>query len=227
LQPGTGWRSTQPGPGCPPGPAPGRRRSGTPARRPQVTVPAIRHRRGAAADEHAAAPSHVGTVSDANRPNHGNPPRRSTQGRRVTAASHRLDAAELTTICTGDIPGLLPRRAYAGGLIGRALVAAALGSGHRRIARDLAVPAGTVRGWIRGARRSAAQLRITGIRTVVAYDQDALPAWGRPDELGCALEHLGAAAMVLGRRYGLQHTSLWARINVLTRGRLLAMAPAG
>ena len=123
--------------------------------------------------------------------------------------------------------GLLPRRAYAAGLIGQALVAAALGSGHRRIARDLAVPAGTMRGWIRGARRSAAQLRITGIRTVVAYDQDALPTRVRPDELGCALEHLGAAAMVLGRRYGLQHTSLWARINVLTRGRLLAMAPAG
>jgi hypothetical protein len=123
--------------------------------------------------------------------------------------------------------GLLPRRAYAAGLIGQALVAAALGSGHRRIARDLAVPAGTVRGWIRGARRSAAQLRILGIRTVVAYDQDALPTPGRPDELGCALEHLGAAAMVIGRRLGLQHTSAWARVNVLTRGRLLAMAPAG
>ena len=123
--------------------------------------------------------------------------------------------------------GLIPRRAYAGGLIGQALVAAARGSGHRRIARDLAVPAGTVRGWIRGARRSAAQLRITGIRTVVAFDQDALPARGRPDELGCALEHLGAAAMVIGRRFGLQHTSPWARVNVLTCGRLLAMAPAG
>src|SRR5258708_5817750 len=96
--------------------------------------------------------------------------------------------------------GLLPRRAYAAGLIGQALVAAALGSGHRRIARDLAVPAGTVRGWIRGARRSAAELRITGIRTVVAYDQDALPACGRPDQLGCALEHLGAPAMVIPRR---------------------------
>ena len=51
--------------------------------------------------------------------------------------------------------GLLPRRAYAAGLIGQALVASALGSGHRRIAGDLAVPAGTVRGWIRGARQSA------------------------------------------------------------------------
>jgi len=123
--------------------------------------------------------------------------------------------------------GLLPRRAYAAGLIGQALVAAALGSGHRRIARELAVPAGTVRGWIRGARRSADELRISGIRTVVAFDQDALPTRVRPDELGCALEHLGAAASVLGHRFGLQHTSLWARINMLTRGRLLAMAPAG
>ena len=33
--------------------------------------------------------------------------------------------------------------------------------------------------------------------------------------------------MVIGRRFGLQHTSPWARVNVLTRGRLLAMAPAG
>jgi Domain of unknown function (DUF6431) len=123
--------------------------------------------------------------------------------------------------------GLLPRRAYAAGLIGQALATAALGSGHRPVARDLAVPAGTVRGWIRGARRSAVQLRITGIRTVAAFDQDALPAPVRPDELGCALEYLGAAATVIGRRFGLQHTSVWERINMLTGGRLLAMAPAG
>ena len=113
------------------------------------------------------------------------------------------------------------------GLIGQALVAAAPGYGHRRIARDLAVPAGTVRGWIRGARRSAAQLRVTGIRTVLASGHDDLLAWTRTDELGGALEHLAAAALVLGRRHGLEHASWWARINVLTRGRLLTMAPAG
>jgi hypothetical protein len=123
--------------------------------------------------------------------------------------------------------GLLPRRACAAGLIGQSLVSAALGHGHRRIARDLAVPAGTVRGWIRGARRSAEQLRITGIRAVVAIDQDALPAPVRTDKLGCALEHLAAAAVAMGEQYGLQHTSVWARINVLTGGRLLTMAPAG
>jgi hypothetical protein len=84
-----------------------------------------------------------------------------------------------------------------------------------------------VRGWIRSARRSAEQLRVTGIRAVVALDPDALPAAVRPDELGCALEHLAAAALAAGDRFGLQHTSLWARINVLTRGQLLAVAPAG
>ena len=123
--------------------------------------------------------------------------------------------------------GLLPRRAYAAGVAGQALVAAALGHGHRRVARDLAVPAGTVRGWIRAARRSAEQLRITGIRAVVALDPDALPARVRPDELGCALDHLGAAAMAMGSRFGLQHTSPWARINVLTRGQLLTMPAPG
>jgi hypothetical protein len=71
---------------------------------------------------------------------------------------------------------------------------------------------------------TGARLRITGLRIIVAFDQDALPAQARPDELGCALEHLGAAATVIARRFGLQHTSPWARINVLTRGRLLAMA---
>jgi hypothetical protein len=123
--------------------------------------------------------------------------------------------------------GLLPRRAYTIGLIGQALVASALGHGHRPITRDLAVPAGTVRGWIRGARRSATQLRVTGIRTVLASGHDELLAWTRTDELGGALEHLAAAALVIGREYGLEHTSWWARINVLTGGRLLTMAPAG
>jgi hypothetical protein len=123
--------------------------------------------------------------------------------------------------------GLLPRRACTAGLIGQALVASALGHGHRHIARDLAVPHGTVRGWIRGARRSAAQLRITGIRTVLASGHDELLAWTRTDELGGALEHLAAAALVTGHRHGLEHTSWWARINVLTGGRLLTMAPAG
>jgi hypothetical protein len=170
-------------------------------------------------------------------PDCGQPLRPWGHGRERTVRD--LDGALVTIrpdrgLCTGCTAthvvlgaGLLPRRAYTAGLIGQALVVAAGGSGHRRIALDLDVPAGTVRGWIRGARRSASQLSITGIRAVVSYDQDALPVPARPDELGCALEYLGAAAWVFGRRFGVQHASPWALINVVTRGRLLTMAPAG
>src|SRR5258707_270113 len=69
--------------------------------------------------------------------------------------------------------GLLPRRAYSAGLIGQALIAAARGRGHRLIARELAVPEGTARGWIRRARRPAGQLRAAGIQAVLALDPDA------------------------------------------------------
>ena len=123
--------------------------------------------------------------------------------------------------------GLLPRRAYTAGLIGQALVASALGHGHRPVAAGLAVPGR------HGARldprgpRFAVQLRVTGIRAVLASGHDELLSWARTGELGAALEHLAAAALVLGRRHGLEHTSWRARINVLTRGRLLTMAPAG
>jgi len=122
---------------------------------------------------------------------------------------------------------LLPRRACAAGLTGHALAAAVRGSGHRRIALDLDAPAGTVRGWIRGARRSAAGLRVTGIRAAVACDQDAVPAPSGRGGLRWALECPGAAAVVVCRRLALEHVSLWAMISILTRGRLLDMAPAG
>jgi len=123
--------------------------------------------------------------------------------------------------------GLLPRRAYAADLAGQALVAAAWGRGHRLIARDLAVPQGTVRGWIRRACRSAGQLRAAGLQAVVALDPDALPAQVRPSQLAYALDALGAAAIALGDRFGVQHVSPWARVTVLTRGQLLNLSPDG
>lgn len=123
--------------------------------------------------------------------------------------------------------GLVPRRAWSAALIGQSLVAAALGSGHRRIAGDLGVPAGTVRGWVRGARRSAIELRVRGIRVLASSGHDFWPSRDRPGELAYALEFLGAAAMVTGRQAGLQHASPWALINLLTWGRMLNMSPAG
>jgi transposase-like protein len=122
---------------------------------------------------------------------------------------------------------LLPRRAYAAGLIGQALVAAARGRGHRLIARDLEVPRGTVRGWVRRARRPAGQLRAAGVQAVVALDPDALPGQARPSQTAHALDALGTAAMALGGRFELPHASPWARVTVLTRGRLLNLSPDG
>ena len=106
-------------------------------------------------------------------------------------------------------------------------MAAARGRGHRLIARDLDVPGGTVRGWIRRARRSAGQLRAAGVQAVVALDPDALPAQARPGQLAYALDAPGAAAMALGERFGVPHAGPRARVTVLTRGRLLTLSPDG
>jgi hypothetical protein len=120
---------------------------------------------------------------------------------------------------------LLHGRAYAAGLIGHALASAASGHGHRGIAREPGIPDGTVRGWIRRARRSAGQLRVIGVRAVVALDPEALPVRVLADPLACALDAPGAAAVATGRRLGLDEAGLWARVVVLTRGRLLSLAP--
>ena len=74
------------------------------------------------------------------------------------------------------------------------------------------------------------QLRVTGIRAVLASGHDELLSWARTDELGAALEHLAAAALVLGSRHGLEHTgSVGAEeASVLTRrAGCSTLAPAG
>jgi len=74
--------------------------------------------------------------------------------------------------------GLLPRRAYAAGLIGQALVASVLGHGHRPIAAGLAVPAGTARGWIRRPRRSRlAPARRQQLPPKVCFESGTSPTW--------------------------------------------------
>jgi transposase-like protein len=120
--------------------------------------------------------------------------------------------------------GLLARRGYTARFVGVALVGAARGQGHRTVAAELGAPEATVRGWIRRASRSAGLLRATGIRAVVALDQDALPTRVQPTELGYALSALGAAAALYARRPALAGVGPWALINVLTRGQLLRPA---
>ncbi|MGI8311635.1 hypothetical protein [Saccharopolyspora hattusasensis] len=116
-------------------------------------------------------------------------------------------------------------RSYTLGLIGPALAAGGLGVGHRVIAARLEVPAATVRSWLRRARANAAALYRLGVQTVVAVDQDRFTSTPRPTMLGDALEALAAAIAASADRFSLPIQNLWASVNVLTRGRLLAPSP--
>jgi transposase-like protein len=64
----------------------------------------------------------------------------------------------------------VPRRRDSAEVIGEALRLAVDGEGHRRIARVLDRPPGTVRGWLRAARRHAQELRACATRQLVMLD---------------------------------------------------------
>lgn len=123
--------------------------------------PGLRHRRGAAcADLPGPACPDCGAPLKPS----GRTRERTVRDRGGAQVAARPDRGRCTGCDATHVildAGLLPGRAYAAGLIGRALASAANGHGHghRRIARESGIPDGTVRGWIRRARRSAGQLR--------------------------------------------------------------------
>jgi transposase-like protein len=88
----------------------------------------------------------------------------------------------------------VPRRRDGAEVIGEALVAGARGDGHRTIARRLGRTPGTVRGWLRAARRRAEPLRCSGVRWAYTLDPElgAITPAGSP--LGDAVEALALAA---------------------------------
>jgi transposase-like protein len=108
-------------------------------------------------------------------------------GRARTRTVHDRDGEQLTcrpdrARCTGCRAthvvldaGLLAHRGYTVAVVGQALLAAAGGLGHRPVAARLAVPEGTVRGWLRRVRGSAGRLREIGVQTTVMLEPDLLP----------------------------------------------------
>ena len=101
----------------------------------------------------------------------------------------------------------VPRRRDGAEVIGEALLRAAGGEGHRRIARRLGRPPGTVRGWLRAGRSRAQSLRMSASRLVVSLDHELVavtPAGsepgrrGRGDHAGCP--RVGAAVRSPRRR---------------------------
>lgn len=114
----------------------------------------------------------------------------------------------------------LGRRVDTVAVIGRALMLAAGGSGHRKAAAGVDRPVSTVRGWLR--RLVAAAARVAAHFTAWAYALDvhlgAVGPAGSP--LADAVEAVGVAARAASLRLGIRPGWSWA--SALTAGRLLA-----
>jgi hypothetical protein len=114
----------------------------------------------------------------------------------------------------------LGRRVDAVAVIGRALLVAAAGAGHRRVAVAVGRPVSTVRGWLRRFRLAAA--RVVAHFTVWAcmLDPNLAAVEPRGSALGDAVEAIGVAARAASLRLGPRPG--WSWVSVLTAGRLLS-----
>lgn len=123
-----------------------------------------------------------------------------------------------TQVLLADVA--LGRRVDAVAVIGRALVAAAAGVGHRRVAVQVERPASTVRGWLRRFRAVAERVAIHF--TVWAHGLD--PNLGVVEPAGSvladAVEAIGVAARAASLRLGPRPPWSWA--SVLTGGGLVS-----
>jgi hypothetical protein len=121
---------------------------------------------------------------------------------------------------------VLARRAYAGEVIGAALLARAAGAGHRQIGCDLRVPAATVRGWLRVMTGRLEPVRMHLLQVARRAGVD----WPVPKALGSPwrdlIAALGAAAAAVTGRFGpvgvLGPVTAWQVATACSAGRLLA-----
>ncbi len=97
----------------------------------------------------------------------------------------------------------MPRRGHGVEVVGQALLGKAVdGQGHRRVAQTLGLAQGTVRGWLRGAARTASQLTAQAVRAVgVSADVWAQRSTRRypAGELTAAIDALARAAAAFAR----------------------------
>jgi hypothetical protein len=117
----------------------------------------------------------------------------------------------------------LVRRADAVVVIGAALVAAAAGWGHRRIAEGLGCAAGTVRGWLRRFASRAEAVRVAFTALLCALDPDPPVPGPAGGPVADAVAAVLAAAGAVVRRWGAPVFGLspWELAAAVTGGRLL------
>jgi len=119
----------------------------------------------------------------------------------------------------------VPRRRDGAEVIGQALRLAVEGVGHRPIARQLDRPEGTVRGWLRAARRRAGSLRACATRLMVALDPEPAAVTPAGSDLGDAVEAIMLAVRAWVLRFGRDEIGPWERATWLTGG-LLSASPS-
>jgi Domain of unknown function (DUF6431) len=127
--------------------------------------------------------------------------------------------------CAGThvlLPDLcLLRRQYEAGLIGAAIEAKARGLGYVRIARELSVPVGTVKAWLRRFSRHAEAIRSHFTRWAFALDAELGPIAPAGGAFADALEAIGVAARAWVLRLG-RDRGVWGLVAFLSGGLLLA-----
>jgi hypothetical protein len=119
----------------------------------------------------------------------------------------------------------VPRRRDGAEVIGEALRRAASGDGHRRIARELDRPPGTVRGWLRAGRSRAESLRACASRLLVAVDHELVAVTPTDSNLGDAVEAIMLAVRAWVLRFGHHGVGPWERAVWLTGGLLHGRPP--
>ena len=119
---------------------------------------------------------------------------------------------------------LVPRRRDGAEVIGQALALASQGVGHRVIARRLGRAPGTVRGWLRAARRRAPSLRACATRWAYALDPELGGVTPAGSELGDAVEAMMLAARAWTLRFG-PGMGAWQLAVALTGGLLAGVPP--
>ena len=143
--------------------------------------------------------------------------------RSLTPRRARCEACETTHVLSPC--WMVPRRRDGAEVIGKALRLAAAGVGHRRIARRLGRPEGTVRGWLRVARHRAESLRACATRWIVALDPEPGPVAPAGSGLGDAVEAIMLAVRAWVLRFGRDELSPWERAVWLTGGMLHGRPP--
>lgn len=114
----------------------------------------------------------------------------------------------------------LLRRQYEISVIGAALEAKARGVGYRRIAAVLAVPAYTVRAWLRRFAERAEEIRAHFVRWAFALDPELAGVVPAGSAAADAVEAIAVAARAWVLRFG--RRDLWPLVAALSGGLLLA-----